>query len=56
MAQVSHPETEDSIEVEIIDTETHGSEYHQVQAVSDEITLTDESGNAPWVEAEELEE
>ena len=43
------------IEVEIVDKATHNGLFVQVQAVEDEITLSDQSGNAPWVEASDVE-
>jgi hypothetical protein len=55
MAQISHPDTGDSIEVEIIDRESHHGEYVQVEAVDDNITVTDPSGNPPWFEADEVD-
>jgi hypothetical protein len=56
MGEISHPDTGDSIEVEIANSASHNGDYVQVQAVKDGIELSDESGNAPWVEAEEVSE
>lgn len=56
MGEIANPDGGDSIEVEIIDSETHGDEYVQVQAVEDGVELSDQSGNAPWVSAEEVNE
>jgi len=55
MAQIAHPQTDDSIEVEVIDEESHNGDYVQVQAVEDGVELSDESGEAPWMEADEVE-
>jgi hypothetical protein len=55
MAQIDHPTDNGSIDVEITDTESHhGNEMVQVQATSDDITLADESGDKPWVFADEV--
>lgn len=55
MAQIAHPQTGDSIEVEIVDEESYRSDsVVQVQAVDDDIELSDESGNDPWVDADEV--
>jgi hypothetical protein len=57
MAQIDHPSDNGSIDVEIIDTESHhGNEMVQVQATSDDITLADESSDDPWVFAERVNE
>jgi hypothetical protein len=43
------------IEVEIVDSESHrGVEVVQVESADDNTTLSDKSGNAPWVEHDEL--
>ena len=55
MAQVAHPNGDGTIEVEVIDEETHGDEYVQIQAVEDGVSLTDQSDNPPWVKAEKLQ-
>jgi hypothetical protein len=54
MAQIAHPQTGDSIEVKVIDEASHHGEYVQVQAVEDDVELSDQSGEAPWIEADEL--
>lgn len=54
MAEVDHPDTGESIDVEIIDRASHHGEYVQVQAVEDGIELHDESGEAPWLDADEV--
>lgn len=56
MAQVSHPTDDGSIDVEIIDSEEYrGTEVFQVQATDDDLELSDESGNAPWLETDEVQ-
>jgi len=55
MARISHPENSESeIEVEIVDEVDHHGRYVQIEAVDGGITLADQSGNAPWVAADEL--
>lgn len=54
MAQIAHPETDDSIEVEVIDEESHNGDYVQVEAVEDGVELTDESGDSPWMSSEDV--
>jgi hypothetical protein len=57
MAQIAHPQTGDSIDVEIIDREEYrGTEVVQVEATDDGIELSDESGEKPWVEEDEVTE
>lgn len=57
MGELTHPETGDSIEVEIVDEETHGGE-HFVQVESDEsgVSLSDESDEQPWFDESEVED
>lgn len=39
-----------TIEVEVLQTHTsRGEDVHQVQATDDSITLSDQSGEAPWL-------
>lgn len=49
-------ETEDHgrIEVESLESESHHGTYHRIQATDSSLTLTDESGNDPWVPEEDL--
>lgn len=54
MAVIDHPRTDDSIDVEIIDRESHHGEYVQVEAVDETIDLSDESGDQPWFEADRV--
>jgi hypothetical protein len=55
MASIAHPDEPDrEIDVDVIDSESHHGEYLKVEATSDEISLSDESGNQPWVEASEV--
>lgn len=54
MAEIDHPDRDGRIEVEVIDRESHHGEYVQVQATDDSIELSDESGEAPWLEADEV--
>lgn len=57
MPEIAHPETGDSIEVEVVDSESHHSyDAVQVEAVGGGIELADVSGESPWVPAEEVEE
>lgn len=49
--------TYDSIDVEILDRESHrGHDVVQIQAVEDGVTLSDQSGGAPWVPRDSVEE
>jgi hypothetical protein len=56
MGQIDHPTTGDSIEVEVVDTASHHGDYVQVEAVDPAIELADESGNAPWLAEDEVQE
>jgi hypothetical protein len=56
MASIAHPERPDErIGVSVIDSETHGDEYVQIEATDDNVSLSDASGEQPWVPAEEVE-
>lgn len=47
----------DGREVQIIDRESHrGVEVVQIEATDDGVSLSDPSGNAPWVKADEVDE
>lgn len=47
----------DGMDVEILDRESHrGNEVVQIQAVEDGVTLSDQSGEAPWVPRDSVEE
>lgn len=54
MAHIDHPNGDGQIEVEIVDSESHNGDYVQVKAVEDSIKLSDESGEPPWVEEDEV--
>jgi hypothetical protein len=56
MGQIAHPDDDGSIEVEIIDSASHNGEYVQVQAVEDGVELSDQSGDAPWLDADEVQD
>lgn len=58
MAEIAHPDRSDeSIEVEIIDRESHHGEYVQVEAVDDDVSVVDPyNGEQPWLDADEVEE
>lgn len=55
MAQIAHPSGSGQIEVEVVDQASHYGEYRQVQAVEDGVTLSDQSGDAPWMDVDEIE-
>jgi len=56
MGDIAHPNGDGRIEVEIIDTESYrGTDVVQVQAAEDGVDLSDQSGDAPWVEESEVE-
>lgn len=55
MGEIAHPDTGDSIDVEIIDTASHNGDYVQVEAVDDDIDLSDRSDDQPWINAEEVD-
>lgn len=51
---IRHPDREQPIAVEIIDEETyHGERVVQVEALADGIELHDQSGEQPWLEADD---
>lgn len=46
----------DGIDVEILDRESYrGTDVVQIDAVDEATSLTDPSGNPPWVEADEVD-
>lgn len=56
MAQIAHPTTGESIDVEVIDEQSYsGTDVVQVQATDEDTVLSDQSGDAPWMEADEVE-
>lgn len=57
MASIAHPENEgEQVEVTVVDTEEHrGHEMAQVEAVDENVSLSDPSGEQPWVFAEDVE-
>lgn len=56
MASIAHPERPDErISVEIIDSETHRDEYVQLEAVADDVSLLDASGEQPWMAIDDVE-
>jgi len=57
MATIAHPDTDGSLEVNVIDRESHrGNEYVQIESNEDGINISDQSGASPWFPAEEVEE
>lgn len=58
MPTIEHPDRPgEHIDVEIVDHESHrGVDVVQIQAVEDGVELTDDSGNAPWVPVEAIED
>lgn len=56
MPTIAHPDDDRSIDVEVIDSESHrGEEMVQVEATDDDVNLTDQSGESPWLFEEELQ-
>lgn len=55
MAAINNPDGDGSIEVEVIDSASHHGEYVQVQATDGSVSLSDESGEAPWMDADDVE-
>jgi len=50
MPEIAHPDGEGQIAVDVVDTESHrGNHMVQVEATDDSLSLTDTSGEAPWL-------
>lgn len=57
MPTIAHPERpNERIEVEVVDSESHHQfDAVQVEAVSDSVSLSDVSGEQPWLPADEVQ-
>jgi hypothetical protein len=44
-----------TVEVEVVNEQSHHGRYVQVRATDPDVTLFDESGDRPWFDADELE-
>ena len=43
-----------TVEVEIVNEQSHHGRYVQVRAVDPDLSIRDESGNPPWLPAREV--